>query len=537
MVGDLLVRATRMITEAERIKLAIELLRDLDKHFIAGLLSSIKDAAEQLKSSFRSNELDIRSFPNLDHEGVPVRFALPKTEQSLIDWVNFRKLLEQWSKSVLENNIQGSWKTRLVDRAIRGLPFDPAVDDKKQKLIRLEPRWVPQNSDARAQMGNATEAGFVITADVQDFYDQASTMLSEHSGSLSDQINMGLRNYVENVASPAERDRRRKAFEAALLASLRYCGPKATQNEELLELIHPLSAPGFFISFSTIPFENTPLEAISRELILAYEPSNYLARSSDSFNSSESIQKIEFYSVLKRPSSPMVFDSLMAPIAADWKSKSGNAAGRQQFWSGRRTKPLLESIPATQENIERMITGWFALAFTGARKYEEDLNLGPKSFVYSRVRSAWVNFPHPLLGLPEPYADHDMLPAVLISLNIAQVQVNEQKNINPLVPYQTLIQAGSIDPNHGYKSIIQDFIDGKGLNPDALHPEVRREKLISSLADSLKYFEEISKAVEAAKDPFLVPRIFELKNPVLMSFAALTEVAEQCKPTFGGIRG
>jgi hypothetical protein len=296
-------------------------------------------------------------------------------------------------------------------------------------------------------------------------------------------------------------------------------------NDAVLDATHPGSdaLKGRFISFSTIPFENTPLESRSRDHVLAFDPGNRSI--ANAFDNSDSTNKIEFYSSLKSAFSPAVFDTLMGPIAADWRSKSGNAAGRQQFWTSRRTKPLLESIPAAQEITDRMITGWFALAFTGGRKYEEDLNLGPKVSIYSRFKKGWVSFPHPLLGLPEPYADHDMLPAVLTSLAIALVQVNEQRNITSLAAYQTLIQAGSIDPNVGMKKIVQEYIDGKGPTPDTLEPDARREKLINGLASSLKFFEGIFEDTEALRDPFTAPKIHEIKHPLLIAFANLIQAA------------
>ena len=523
---DILKKASSIVTEVERINLAIDLLRDLDKNFIAGLLTSVEEAVGKLKTSLGTDEIDYASFPELDLDTVPNRFAPPNTEQSLIDYKEFHHLLEDWSKSVLDSTVQGSWKNRLVDRAVRRVPFDPTGDSKPQKLIKLEPKWVPENSNARAQLGNATAAGFIITADVQDFYEQAHDMITYYSGKMSDRVNMGLRSYIENdVSSPAEKDKRRKAFEVALVAALRYCGPMVTENATVLSVVHPDSAMGHYISFSPIPFENTALEQVVRDQVLSVDPTNSRIKRTNAFTNSDAINKIEFYSTLKNARNPLVFDSLMRPISEDWMKKCMTAAGRQQFWTLRRTKPLLESIPAAEENVNRMITGWFALAFTGARKYTEDINLGPKVSIHSRAKNGWVDFPHPLLGLPDPYLDHDLLPAVLTSLTLALVQVNEQESINPLVPYQTLIQAGSIDATVGYKRIIQEYIAGNGPVPDSLTPDSRREALIKNLGKSLEYFEEIFASTESSKDPYSAHKIYEIKHPLLLSFATLIQVA------------
>jgi hypothetical protein len=522
---DTIKKATNIITEAERINLAIDLLRDLDKNFIAGLLASIEDAAESLKASLTADDLDYPSFPDLDQEMVPNRFAPPNTEQSLIDYRDFRVLLEQWSKNAISSEIQGSWKTRLVDRAIRSVPFDESGDTKPQRLIKLEPRWVPSNSSARAQLGNATAAGFRIKADVQDFFEQTKNMLSYYAGSLSDQVNMGLRNYIENVTSPAEKDKRKKAFDVALVAALRYCGPMVAENATVLSVVHPDSAMGHYISFSPIPFEGTDLEGVSRDRILSADPSNSLVKRTTAFTNSEAINKIEFYSTLKNARNPLVFDSLMRPISEDWKKKCNTAAGRQQFWTLRRSKPLLESVPAAQENVDRMITGWFALAFTGARKYSEDINLGRKVSIYDSGKRDWVDFPHPLLGLPDPYQEHDMLPAVLTSLSLALVLVNEQESLNPLVAYQALIMAGSDDNNFGYRKLILDYIAGRGPVSDSLTPDERRAQLVTNLGKSLEYFEGIFASIESSKDPFSASRIYEIRHPLLQAFASLIQAA------------
>jgi hypothetical protein len=215
----------------------------------------------------------------------------------------------------------------------------------------------------------------------------------------------------------------------------------------------------------------------------------------------------------------------MRPIAEDWNRKSSTVDERQQFWTLRRTKPLLESVPASQENVDQMILGWFALAFTGCRRYTEDVNLGPKVSIYSHFKKAWVDFSHPLLGLPRMHQDHDMLPAVLTSLSLALVQVNEQESMTPLIPYQTLIQAGSIDSLLGYQKIIKEYIDGNGPVPDSLTTEARREQLVKNLGMSLQYFEEIFAAVEASKDPYSAHKIYEIKHPLLLAFATLIQAA------------
>ena len=78
------------------------------------------------------------------------KFAPANTDQSLIDYLDFPQLLEEWAKQVLDGNEQSTWQNRLIERAIRGVDYDKVGDGKAQTLIRLQPRWAPQNSNFRS---------------------------------------------------------------------------------------------------------------------------------------------------------------------------------------------------------------------------------------------------------------------------------------------------------------------------------------------------------------------------------------------------
>jgi hypothetical protein len=412
----------------------------------------------------------------------------------------------------------------LVERAIKGIAYDPSGDGAQPNFIKIEPRWVPINSIARSGSGAAQSAYFSFVTDIYDLLERTTEMLNDHAGPLSTAINMGIRTYVENTASTDLRKKRREDFEVALVGALRYCAPMVEENGEVLGIVHPgATLGGRNTYFSPIPFENTPLHDGSKQLILKADPGNMAVNKASSFNTSTAIKEIEFYSTITNARNPVVFNSLMTPIASDWNARVNNQNNRISFWALRRTKPLIDSIPVAEENLQRMVTGWFATAFTGGLKIDDtDANKGPKVSVYSLQKKAWVDFPHPLLGLPRYHTDHDYLPAVLTSLTLALVRVNEFKSLDPLVPYQTLQNAGSDDKNFGYRKLFTNFVEGNGpsIKPSGT-PEEARIKLKSDIALTIEHFQKLFDSFEADRNPFATPQFFEIRELVMRALNTL----------------
>lgn len=534
-----LAKGANMLTESDRIDLAIELLKDLDANFLANLQRALEDAAEGLRTSARSadkqkaegeNDVDFSSFPTLEEGTIPSRFAPPNTEQSLIDYKEFPGLLEKYAQDALEGDEKSLWKPRLIERAIKGIAFDPSGDGQQPDFIKIEPRWVPLNSLARSGSGAAQSAGFSFIGDISTLLARTTEMLSFNSGPLSSAINMGIRTYIEDVSNQSLRSKRRDDFEIALVSALKYCTPMVEENPDVLGIVHPGAIAGARNTYFTeIPLENSPLQEKSKQIVLKYDPANMAIAKPGSFSSSTSVKQIEFYSTLTNARNPVVFNSLMDPIASDWNARINDAAERQSFWTLRRTKPLVDSVPISQEGFQKLVTGWFALAFTGGRQIDlGDTNRGPKISVHSLRKGGWVDFPHPLVALPMEYEDHDYLPAVLLSLSLALVRVNEHKSLDPLLAYQTLQESGGNDKNFGYKVLIKNFTEGHGpsVKPE-LDSVAAREKLKNDISLTITHFQKLFESFDAHRDPFTTPAFFEIRESVM---AALTTLRDGTAP-------
>jgi hypothetical protein len=520
--------AANEVTLADRIQVAIELLLDLDRNFLHPLAQDIQLRIDKLKSSLAVQESEFDSFPTLGESQISQRFAPANTDQSLIDHNDFPKLLEEWAMQVLDGNEQSTWQNRLVERVIRGVDYDKIGDGKAQTLIKFQPRWAPQNSNFRSSIsGSPTTAGFIFRDEYLEFLEFSQEMLSSRAGSLSDKINMGLRSYIENNSSPAVIAKRRNDFKDKLKAALKYCSPMIEESTGAVNAVHTGGTAGDrFTSSSTIPFENTPLQKDTLEIFIGFDPSNAEITKPSAFSSSDSIKTIELYSTLTNAKNPAVFDSLMRPIASAWDASKDNRDGRRKFWTLRRTKPLLEAVPCAKIQAERMILGWFALTFIGGRKIDESNKLrGPKISVFSTEKSAWVDFPHPLLGLPEITQTHDYLPSVLLSLSLALVEINASPSLAPLDSYRALINTGSEDMNLGYQSLYRDYIKGKlpQLKSSLATEKEIQEDLLKKISETQAYFQNLFDSIESTRNPFSTPQIYEIRFDVMHAFGTLID--------------
>jgi hypothetical protein len=517
-VQDTVKKGISFLGEVDRIMIAIELLADLDENFLVPLLKKLTDEIDNLKVE-RSKEEEygfssFSEFPTSDRAPVQERFAPPNTDQTLINYKEFPKSLREWSQAALEPEAQGAWELRMTERALLGIAFDKSGDGAEQKLIEARPAWQPKNSNYRASVGNAQKASFGVYANIGDIYERAKNMINLHAGSLSNQVNMGIRPYLENLTDASEKKARQEDFEKKFISALGYSKPMVEENMDVLSLVHPTAKVGTYALFSTIPLENTALQDEIYRWV-KQDPRVEVKLGADTFSSSESIRDISIFSTTKGARNPVVFNSLMAPIYRDWVSRTTDRDERIKFYQIRRTKPAPESIPVAEKVLKKMFLGWLALSFTGLRKVEDtDLNKGRKVSVYSYKEKQWVDFPLPLLGLKKEPSPSDTFPAVLNSLSIALLQVNATASLNPLFAHHTLMNAGSENTEYGVKRILNDFVNGEGQGDydKTLDKETRQINLLKSVEQELSDLATDIEEIEISPNPFDVPADYEWRS-------------------------
>ena len=116
------------------------------------------------------------------------------------------------------------------------------------------------------------------------------------------------------------------------------------------------------------------------------------------------------------------------------------------FWEGRRTRPLIESIPLDAETRRSMIAGWFIAPLFGMRKVENGPS-GRSVKIWNPTLGvpSWSSFPDPLL--PTHSADMSKplwrLPQLLLSTGIALVEYGLTGDPTFIEGYRQLNYLGS----------------------------------------------------------------------------------------------
>jgi hypothetical protein len=182
---------------------------------------------------------------------------------------------------------------------------------------------------------------------------------------------------------------------------------------------------------STLPFAGHPLEKQVKEILhsaLGVEAGDSALRE---ITSGKGIRSISISSTLGAPHDPLVFDSITAPMVAAWAQAGVAPAAQISFWKNRRSRPIQEFVPVSQEMLVCLTRGWFTGLLLGFIDWDtRRIAAQPKP----------VKFPERLLT--NPTNQRDRLPALLESIGLAYCEVAQNLRLDPLEPYLALRDLG-----------------------------------------------------------------------------------------------
>jgi hypothetical protein len=223
----------------------------------------------------------------------------------------------------------------------------------------------------------------------------------------------------------------------------------------LLSTIHEKQiSEGDSVIVSAIPFNNKDdmyeptFQVLLGEMAKIKMPADFDAKNEISrWFREQNADSIEFFTMLGYPVNPMTIDSIMQPVASAWSRQNQNASSREAFWRWIRARLLSESVPMDRTTFDRMIRGWFVAQALGLLEVETNAQLGPKVSISARS-GAKLSFPHPLLYSGTP-SSNDLLAAVMESSIIVQALCSAASSLDPLKPYQRLIELGGMSGGVG----------------------------------------------------------------------------------------
>lgn len=139
------------------------------------------------------------------------------------------------------------------------------------------------------------------------------------------------------------------------------------------------------------------------------------------------------------------FASLTDPIVDKEATAVLEATSWQQFWAGRRARPLVEAVPFEGEIRRSIVTGWFLASLFGMREISVNA-IGRTAKVWNPTlqNPDWSNFPNPLLDTHPADANMEswMLPAILTSAGLALAKFGKTGDTKHIEPYKFLLYMG-----------------------------------------------------------------------------------------------
>lgn len=496
---------------------------------------------------------------------VAPRYRPRQVEKMMIEPDTFPAEFETLMKMDLPDEDKTQWAQISKQWSMQGIPLrsrDARIKSEgRQTLMEVETPWVPEDFHARRDSTLGPQALQVrLPMTIQEIVERDRTWLEDGESSFGRQYRMPLGDFCKD-GSKKDQLERQQAFLSAFTDLLQLSAPLISLNDNAIREFHsnpdPTRTPfGIHLQLTEIPFAKQSETGKSCVNILIQSD---LDADSFTFEAASTRTDIFAFSTLKSAMSPMVFSSLIDPIAQAWLSASGDAKAVHSFWEGRRARPLTDALPIPPEIRMSMIVGWFVSFMFGQRKKDmSNEKLGVKWEIWD-PQASWVAFPYPLL--PAAALDRSPLPAILTSLSLAIVQAGKLSSTEPLIPYMRLKHVGREittnvrfavdlpDPGTPTSELIRDWVatgtvpsgaptdfnlatGDNGKEPAPTTMEERRGVITKQARRLRDEYEGVWVGYEG-KTWNDLPNIYELKDDIT---DALTYIVQYCETlSVGGI--
>lgn len=472
--------------DADTRKLVARVLDDMRQNLIVPLAASVGDSMVGLQNEEDSPDSVIKRWPSNDDE--PSSLSPGKTEFLVESVSTYPRRFLELVQATAGDGIQPETALRLGVRQIlaqatprrrinaepptwaAGRDGDGQVAD-PQQMISFDPVWEP------AELGIGSRARPSVACRAADISDRAESWLFENQFPFEQFLREDLQHYVQSPnLLESVRNEREKAFTDAFAMAARAASPLIGIDHASVAIAHPSADRGTGVTyqFSRIPFGRTSTVG---QFVEDYVVSNKLvegANTDSTLNDMLSadgrpVHRVDLFSTLSQPYHAVVFDSITKPILEEWTQRNVSDQSGDQlraFWQWRRTRSLVETIPATREAMEAMTRGWFTAALLGQTQveaFDDPRNVAVS--VYDPDARAFVRFPTPFLEC-DPTDRRSLVPALLLNLGIAVISYSESQGV--FAPYQRLLTLGRPGGNGKALNIeMNQFITSGTLAPGA----------------------------------------------------------------------
>ena len=519
--------------EAELRELAAELIPDLATNVLEPLLEAVEFGIESLATERASNGSSrasvMDSWP-ID-KTVPERLRPAPNEFLLEPADNYFELLDDLIKRTLDLR-EGNDARVLAEQQI--LLGTDDFEKLTQALITRDVSWAPKNHLVNSSISAApARARFSVVSTPGNLLARSKEWLHRPGTLIGNYMEEGLRDYLNpDLVGPKDLNDRLQRFEGQLIAALNAGAPLVDINTSVLVQVHDRHEVKYSTSFSEIPLpDKSPAREVLRKTLQAR--GQWSEAITKAFGDGGGAH-IDIFTVLSEPYEPVVFDSLMGPIAAEWGARSKTPDQRAEFWRWRRARPLTEALPFSPGVLDSLVRGWFVAGILGQLDVGDD---GAKIFVPANIGQGgtMAAFPWPTLTSVKATGP-DLLPALLESVSLAMLQVNVSESLAPMYPYERLRALGAGSPDEVPLELERWIVDGKSANgvESSVSWEVRRDAAAQRLEDRAVSFQQSFGRIAQRTELLDFPGSYELRNEILSSLGALRRAVDTIQATTVG---
>lgn len=517
--------------EADLRRFTVEIVRDLRDNFLLPLEKSVAEAVAVLEREDAppaGQPAVVATWP----EGnlVPSRYE-PAVNERLIESVDsYPDMFIDCVVRSVEATTGADAVREAVNDVVRGVLL--AGDD--QGVVEQLSAWRPARLASAS--GPATKARFQAHVTAEALLSRAREWVHRPATAIGHHVAESLRGYLDPDASePAERMEREERFRAAFTEAIALSAPLVKINASAMRRTHNCEVPAPSYSFTEIPFPaGTNGRAIVEAVMRARGLDPTDAHLAKAFGTGDEA-RIDILSVFDVPFQPVVFESIMRPIAQDWVARQATVQSRSSFWKWRRARPLTRFVPMSPGVRRNFVTGWFAARILGQLQAATDDSQPVR--VWIPEQQEWLSFPDPLIA---PVGNEaDLLPAVLETLPLALVgyAMNGEQGGAALRPYQQLIELG----DNPRRALQQWILQGSVPNGAPLPREqmgtagddatLRQKKVLEYVHRRQEKYGKVIDVMVDAHNFFETRWVWELRDDLHYAFGQLIRIVEDTTPT------
>ena len=432
--------------------LSNSLVEDLLSSLIKPLQRQLTDARDILKSVPRDElrgdgtKNPYKTFPDWGTGVVPNKYKNRTIERILIDSAEYESTYDFYASR--DSNGAPAFQ-QSVSSALLGKKMNPMAGDvNEQTLITVISPWITSVRDAQGTIGaNASKSDWKFNTNLDELSENNRRWLKNKDSSFGKFTDMSIREYVSAAGeSILIRAGRESKFAAEYEAMIKIAAPLVLLNQRAAE--HVRSTDGGSALQTMWESNKIPFAMDSNVGKLCVPILEGRGHSSGApgfaakwFNAGSNVKDMFAASSHIASLPAWTFASLTDPILQQVAQSKNLVQNWNQFWDGRRSRPLTEAIPFEAEMRRSMITGWFISRLFGLGIVEKK-QVGRTAKIWNPTLQVpgWSTFPSPLIPTKQPDTSKDswVLPQLLVSAGIALSELGNSGSLDFIYGYRLL---------------------------------------------------------------------------------------------------